>query len=182
MPKEPAAENPEEHSLVTAAADEIVVVEAAPIDLLKVSNWSVATKHRVGSLLVLVVVSLYVGSGVMIQVLFDDMEFEKPFFFSFVSVGLCSLYLLSPFTTAAAAFLASQACVCWVQHQQATSVGSPLHLLRPAMRLRRHMASPHLLLLARPCIRVLHHDTLRLDGRMDAASRILLGEKLTVSS
>lgn len=136
MPKEPAAENPEEHSLVTAAADEIVVVEAAPIDLLKVSNWSVATKHRVGSLLVLVVVSLYVGSGVMIQVLFDDMEFEKPFFFSFVSVGLCSLYLLSPlYHSCRQHFLPAKHAYAKVQHQQATSVGSPLHLLRPAMLL-----------------------------------------------
>ena len=52
--------------------------------------------QRMGSLLVLCVVGLYVGSGVMIQVLFDELDYEKPFFFSFVSVGLCSLYLLHP--------------------------------------------------------------------------------------
>ena len=83
-----------------AAAEERALVEtpepSTPTQILRVSSWSVTTKHRIGSLLVLVVVCLYVGSGVMIQVLFDEMEFEKPFFFSFVSVGLCSTYLLSP--------------------------------------------------------------------------------------
>ena len=50
--------------------------------------------QRLGTLLVLIVVGLYVGSGVMIQMLFDELQYEKPFFFSFVSVGLCSTYLL----------------------------------------------------------------------------------------
>ena len=35
-------------------------------------------RQRLGSLLVLVVVGMYVGSGVMIQVLFDQMHYEKP--------------------------------------------------------------------------------------------------------
>ena len=52
------------------------------------------TRHRLGAVLVIVVALLYVGSGVAIQTLFDDMNFEKPFLFSYVSVSLCSSYLL----------------------------------------------------------------------------------------
>lgn len=92
--------------------------------------------QRLGTLLVIVVVCLYVGSGVMIQVLFDELQYEKPFFFSFVSVGLCSTYLLHPLTLE-----------CWrylmpprhgyskVQTGGAPAIGSPLHLLRPALLL-----------------------------------------------
>lgn len=94
--------------------------------------------QRLGTLLVLVVVGLYVGSGVMIQVLFDEMQYEKPFFFSFVSVGLCSTYLLH------AAALECRRHLMPPTHAyskvmqpstQAGAVGSPLLLLRPAMLL-----------------------------------------------
>jgi hypothetical protein len=51
-------------------------------------------RRRLGGVLVVLVTVLYVGSGVAIQVLFDDMKFEKPFFFSYISVSLCSSYLL----------------------------------------------------------------------------------------
>lgn len=95
--------------------------------------------QRLGTLLVLVVVGLYVGSGVMIQVLFDEMEYEKPFFFSFVSVGLCSTYLLQ------AAALECRRWLMPAQHAyskvlpqptaQGGAVGNPLQLLRPAMLL-----------------------------------------------
>lgn len=50
--------------------------------------------HRIGAILVLMVAILYVGSGVAIQLLFEEMNFEKPFFFSYVSVALCSTHLL----------------------------------------------------------------------------------------
>ena len=128
-----------------AAAEERALVEtpepSTPTQILRVSSWSVTTKHRIGSLLVLVVVCLYVGSGVMIQVLFDEMEFEKPFFFSFVSVGLCSTYLLSPLYHSCRRHLLTQSkhrTYTKVQQQpspHAAVIGSPLHLLRPAMLL-----------------------------------------------
>ena len=51
-------------------------------------------RRRLGGLLVFLVAALYVGSGVAIQLLFDELNFEKPFFFSYVSVSLCSSYLL----------------------------------------------------------------------------------------
>ena len=50
-----------------------------------------------GAALVLSVALLYVGSGVAIQVLFEELDFEKPFFFSYVSVSLCSVHLLQYF-------------------------------------------------------------------------------------
>ena len=50
-----------------------------------------------GAALVLSVAVLYVGSGVAIQVLFEELEFEKPFFFSYVAVSLCSVHLLQYF-------------------------------------------------------------------------------------
>ena len=50
--------------------------------------------HRIGAILVLIVAILYVGSGVAIQLLFEEMNFDKPFFFSYVSVALCSTHLL----------------------------------------------------------------------------------------
>jgi len=50
-----------------------------------------------GATLVLCVAVLYVGSGVAIQVLFAELDFEKPFFFSYVSVSLCSVHLLQYF-------------------------------------------------------------------------------------
>ena len=53
-----------------------------------------AWRQRVGALLVVLVAVLYVGSGIAIQSLFDELDFEKPFFFSYVSVMLCSSYLL----------------------------------------------------------------------------------------
>ena len=50
-------------------------------------------KQQVGAFLVFLVALMYVGSGVMIQLLFEELEFEKPFFFSFASVALCSCHL-----------------------------------------------------------------------------------------
>ena len=50
-----------------------------------------------GAALVLCVAVLYVGSGVAIQVLFEELDFEKPFFFSYISVSLCSVHLLQYF-------------------------------------------------------------------------------------
>lgn len=52
-------------------------------------------KHRFGSVLVLLVVLLYVCSGVAIQLLFEELNYEKPFLFSYISVALCSSYLLN---------------------------------------------------------------------------------------
>jgi len=51
-------------------------------------------RSRIGVCLVMLVALLYVSSGVAIQLLFDELEFEKPFFFSYTSVMLCSCYLL----------------------------------------------------------------------------------------
>ena len=94
-------------------------------------------RQRLGTLLVLVVVGLYVTSGVMIQVLFDEMQYEKPFFFSFVSVGLCSTYLLQ-----SAAFECRRKFTAprhaYTKVLQPSAHGgppSPLQLLRPALLL-----------------------------------------------
>jgi len=97
-----------------------------------------AKSQRLGSMLVLVVVMLYVGSGVMIQMLFDDMRYEKPFFFSYISVSLCSVYLLG-----AGWISCQQRCQQqWPRHayskvQQGSHVTrmSPMQLLRPALHL-----------------------------------------------
>lgn len=51
--------------------------------------------RRLGAMLVVVVAMLYVGSGIAIQLLFDELDFDKPFFFSYLSVMLCSTYLSS---------------------------------------------------------------------------------------
>ena len=97
---------------------------------------------RIGSVLVLFVVMLYVGSGVMIQMLFDEMHYEKPFLFSYVSVSLCSFYLLSFGATSC-----QQQCqqvqrassprhaYSKVQEGEASTQASPLQLLRPALQL-----------------------------------------------
>ena len=112
--------------------DELAATIAPPRDELRHSQ-------RIGSILVMVVVMLYVGSGVMIQVLFDEMRYEKPFFFSYVSVSLCSLYLLG-----FGAISCQQRCQQrWPRHayskvqQGAPSSArmSPLQLLRPALHL-----------------------------------------------
>mmetsp|Transcript_65402 Transcript_65402/g.108698 ORF Transcript_65402/g.108698 Transcript_65402/m.108698 type:complete len:419 (+) Transcript_65402:49-1305(+) len=52
-------------------------------------------RQRLGVLLVVLVALLYVFSGVFIQLLFDDLEYDKPFAFSYISVMLCSCYLLN---------------------------------------------------------------------------------------
>ena len=95
-------------------------------------------RRQVGTLLVLVVVGLYVGSGVMIQVLFDEMQYEKPFFFSFVSVGLCSTYLLQHVAIECRRTLFPPQQGTYSKVDSNTSgggIGSPLQLLRPAMLL-----------------------------------------------
>ena len=91
-------------------------------------------RRQVGTLLVLVVVGLYVGSGVMIQVLFDEMQYEKPFFFSFVSVGLCSTYLLQHVAIECRRTLFPPQQGTYSKVDSNTSgggIGSPLQLLRP---------------------------------------------------
>jgi hypothetical protein len=94
-------------------------------------------RQRLGAVLVLAVVFLYVGSGVMIQVLFDEMEYEKPFFFSYVSVGLCTTYLLESLgRTCRQRFMPpAHAYSKVLQPTQGGLPGSPLQLLRPALLL-----------------------------------------------
>lgn len=103
------------------------------------ASQSAAVRKRLGTMLVLVVVLLYVGSGVMIQVLFDELQYEKPFFFSYVSVGLCSTYLMQSAVQHLRQYLMppthAYSTVLQPTRQTSAAVGSPLQLLRPALLL-----------------------------------------------
>jgi solute carrier family 35 protein F5 len=81
-------EDHEQRGLVTPS-----YAPTTPPDLLR-ARADDRRNQRIGAMLVIFVALLYVGSGVAIQLLFEQMDFEKPFFFSYVSVALCSVHLL----------------------------------------------------------------------------------------
>ena len=80
------------HEIATPATTHRLLSDVPALHSARQINSS--RRKRTGGLLVVVVATLYVGSGVVVQLLFDELKFEKPFFFSFTSVALCSTYLL----------------------------------------------------------------------------------------
>jgi len=99
-------------------------------------------RRRLGGFLVFLVTVLYVGSGVAIQVLFDDLKFEKPFFFSYISVSLCSTYLLQfgylrcRRACVRSTHVYSQELQYELQYVQQVSIAhQPMQLVRPALLL-----------------------------------------------
>ena len=103
----------------------------------KAADDPAKSKQRLGAILVLLVAVLYVGSGVAIQLLFDKMEFEKPFFFSYVSVTLCSAYLVQPASLRAACCGRRRARSLRPSPEQLSLVNRPDLLLRSAAFLGR---------------------------------------------
>lgn len=108
-----------------------------PVDPTLEAESEMRRNQRLGSVLVFFVVMLYVGSSVMIQVLFDEMRYEKPFFFSYVSVSLCTVYLVHSAARSCQQHVTPprHAYSKELQLSQAFGVTSPLLLLRPALLL-----------------------------------------------
>lgn len=51
-------------------------------------------RHILGLFLVVIVVVIWVSSSVLIQIIFQDADFDKPFFLTYLSTSLFSVYLL----------------------------------------------------------------------------------------
>jgi len=57
------------------------------------SKAQLRRRHLLGLLLVVVVVIIWVSSSVLIQIIFQDSDFDKPFFLTYLSTSLFSVYL-----------------------------------------------------------------------------------------
>ena len=133
---------PDATSTITPGAKSSLLASEAIASPSSSSSHTAAQRRRLGGLLVFLVAALYVGSGVAIQLLFDELNFEKPFFFSYVSVSLCSSYLLQfgylrcRRTCARATHAYSQELQYELQYVQQVSIAhQPMRLVRPALLL-----------------------------------------------
>lgn len=127
-------------AVAPGAKSSLLASEAMPPS--PVVSRAAVQRRRLGGFLVLVVSMLYVGSGVAIQLLFDEMNFEKPFFFSYVSVSLCSSYLLQfgylrcRRSCVRSTHAYSQELQYELQYVQQVSIAhQPMRLVRPALLL-----------------------------------------------
>ncbi|EGC31305.1 hypothetical protein DICPUDRAFT_156874 [Dictyostelium purpureum] len=60
----------------------------------KESNATKVRKHLIGSACILCVVLLWVGSGIVTQIIFTDEDYQKPFFLTYLNSSIFSFYLL----------------------------------------------------------------------------------------